>query len=368
MAALVLLLAGGLLVRSWLTTVVPRGAHLEVVNGSVMVRASGDERWVSASAGQRLCPGDALRTGEGVTATVRFFNGSRSVMGGSSQLAFEEMRAQRAGSSAVIVLEQRRGQVYHQVARLRSPDAEFTVRTPASIARVRGTEFLVSVAESGATEVSVREGSVEVTSIETSVVLLPGWATRVEREGELEAPFEAPANIFDDLAPKQMKSPDAASSGASETPGQTPEPASDTPQPTSTSTRVPVPTATATRSESGGGAESTPTSVPTDTPTRTSTPSPTLTATVAPTATPTEPIVETPPVLPTEPPTATPTEAPAETPPLLPTEPPTATPTPTPRATEPPTATPTQPPTATPTESGVETPPALPTEPATPSP
>ena len=334
----VLLLVGiGLTIRSALGVSVARMATLQRAEGAVTVRRVGDEGWTAVSVGERLRPGDVLRTGEEATAALSFFEGSLSVMEGGTELTLREMSVRRNGTARAIVLHQRRGQTYYRVEPLKDSASRFVVETPAAVASVRGTEFAVSVGEDGATDVTVRQGLVEVSSgdglleigmDDAPVAVLPGWSTNVQPSQPPATPFAAPVPMAEDLF-EGLKTPDLRS-----VPTRTPSPTfTVVPSLTPSPTRTPEPTPTDRPTSQPREEDPTPTATlrptltpspvpPTATRMKTATPVPSPTPTATPTV-PTEPDTPEPP--PTEEPS--PTTVPTE--PATPEPPPTERPAPT---------------------------------------
>jgi hypothetical protein len=313
--ALVLLVNGGLFLRSWLRATITRMATLDSISGVVEVRPAGKETWLPAWPAQRLEPGARVRTSTLSAARLVFFDGSTTDLEAETEIAIAQMISRRDGGGKVIALYQWLGRSHNRVQPLPDPASRFEIETPTTVAVVRGTEFSVAVEADGATQVAVWEGFVEVTAREKTVQVQPGEMTRVQPNLPPAPPVPAPTRW-----------------------PPTPTPEAETPQPTRTPTPEP-PQLTL------SGPEETPkvTQKPEPPPSATPTPIPSPTPTPPPTPTETPALPPTPPPLATEPPPPTPTETP--TPP--PTPPPPATEPPPPTPTETPTPPPTPPPPAT---------------------
>lgn len=312
-AILVLLVGGGLLLRSWLDATVVQMTTLDAVEGVVEIWPAGGEGWLPASADQALRPGVRIRTGASSVARLSFFDGSITVLEADTEMVIARLSSQRDGGAKAIVLRQPRGRTHHRVQPMGDPASRFEVRSPLATTVVRGTEFAVSVEDDGTTEVAVGEGLVEFRAKGKTVEVRAGDASRAEPDQPPTTPFVAPTRLsVDAFLPTLTSTPTETPKALELT--DTPR-ASDTPQPSDTPkpqreepAKSPVPV----------------------TPIRTSLPP---TPTVPPTPTP----------LPTEPgplPAPTDTPTPPPTPTALPTEPggaslpqePTATPSPTPTA------------------------------------
>jgi hypothetical protein len=121
-------------------------AQIKVANGTVIVER-GSQR-LMAAAGTRLQQSDVVRTGINGSAGITFTDNTMMSIGPNSVIALDRYSfnstthegrldtAMRSGTLSVVS-----GKIAKQ-----SPDA-MTVKTPATILGVRGTEFLVQVGE-----------------------------------------------------------------------------------------------------------------------------------------------------------------------------------------------------------------------------
>ncbi|HEY76953.1 MAG TPA: hypothetical protein G4O00_12420 [Thermoflexia bacterium] len=180
--ALILLVATGFLLLSWLQTPVARAATLAQVSGVVEILPEGEQTWRPAAVGERVEPGDRIRTGPASAALLRFFNGSTTDIGAETVISVVQMSSRRVGGHEVVVLHQWVGESYYHVQPLPDPASEFKVETPAAITRVRGTVFAVIVEEDGTTDVVVIEGKVDVIAQERVVQVPAGQGTTVQPE------------------------------------------------------------------------------------------------------------------------------------------------------------------------------------------
>ncbi|MGD2178074.1 MAG: FecR domain-containing protein, partial [Anaerolineae bacterium] len=225
-AVMLLLLVGGLFLRSWMGQAVPQLATLEVTEGVVQVQSRGGEGWLPAASGQQVEPGARIRTAADAAALLTFFDGSMTAMRGETELTIDRLRAPKDGAGRVIVLHQERGWTQHRVETMEARGSRFEVRSPLAVMAVRGTEFAVAVQDDGTTEVTLREGLVEVKARGSTIQLQPGWATTVEPEQPPATPFEAPAPLAVDVFPTRPASEEAetATASASRAPTERPSP------------------------------------------------------------------------------------------------------------------------------------------------
>jgi hypothetical protein len=242
-AALVLLVAGGFLLRSWLGTVVTQTATLADVSGVVEVLPAGSNTWQPVEPGRRVTTGDRIRTRASSAVTLAFFDGSTTSLAAKTELTVSQLSGRRDGHDKIIVLHQWVGRTYNRVQRLLDPASRFEIETPTAVTAVRGTVFTVEVTPDGATQVTVGEGLVEVTAQETTVEVQPSQATTVQPDLPPAPPVPAPTPL-----PPATPQPTLTTT---ETPRPTeteePEEPTETPEPTETEepedpTETPEPT------------------------------------------------------------------------------------------------------------------------------
>jgi ferric-dicitrate binding protein FerR (iron transport regulator) len=83
------------------------------------------------------------------------------------------------------------GRIRAQVSKRTGGSPSFQLGTPSAVITVRGTRFWVEVNPARVTEVDVFEGVVEVSGVHQlarSIVLEPGFSTRVSLDGDPESP------------------------------------------------------------------------------------------------------------------------------------------------------------------------------------
>ncbi len=133
------------------------GTTLTIISGDVAVR-HGASDFAPASDGEVLNEGDAIRTGAEGRAILTYFEGSTVTIEPATELAIDAANATADGST-VVLMTQSVGRTWHVVTKLITGGSKYEVRTPASTASVRGTEFQVD-ADSATTTVSTTEGTV----------------------------------------------------------------------------------------------------------------------------------------------------------------------------------------------------------------
>ncbi len=145
-------------------------------------RVANSLKWSDAD--RRLKPGDVVRTGrfalESGELRVETFDGAALTLNGPCDVSFE--------SADRVVCHH--GHLFVDVLR---DDANLVIATPAGEVLHYGTVFSVNVVDSGATELSVFDGSVGLCSVsdigtpESSRFIFSGNAIRVETSGKVTA-------------------------------------------------------------------------------------------------------------------------------------------------------------------------------------
>ena len=146
------------------------GRMSSVQGPSVQVRRSGDTRWLPVTMNETLCPGDAIRVGSRSRADLVLANQSLIRIDQNTELTLEAVQDQRTA-----LLDLVKGAIHFLSRAMRGLE----VRTPYTIAGVRGTEFLTRV-EDGRTILIVYEGAVQAQNAAGSITLQGGQAAVAE--------------------------------------------------------------------------------------------------------------------------------------------------------------------------------------------
>ena len=123
--------------------------------------------WMAASVGQEFWFGDRVRTGPNSRATIRV--GDLTLIR-VNELTTYEVHPLSTGS-AQPVLHLRNGSVYLYS---RDRSQEFQIRTSAASTSIRGTEFNITVAADGRTELTLFDGEVDLSNPQGTVTLKSG--------------------------------------------------------------------------------------------------------------------------------------------------------------------------------------------------
>ena len=164
-------------------------ARLVDVIGQVEVASSAGS-WHAAADGDKVQSGQRIRAGTQSSATLVFFEGSRTTVGSDTELVLKYLGG--SGSRGLQVeIDQKAGRTSHSVVPLGGSSSKFIVYTPAGAATVRGTTFSVTVMGEQAL-FAVDKGEVTVSNANRKVSVAAGQATSSRSD---EAPA-APAYRF----------------------------------------------------------------------------------------------------------------------------------------------------------------------------
>lgn len=142
-------------------------AMILTVAGQVEVARMGDSPWSAAQTNQLLRPADRVRTGRSSRATVQLSDASILRVNQLTSLQIQE--PDPAHRTSVLDLKQGAAYFFN-----RDKPLETQFRTPTASGAVRGTEFQVTVDESGKTSVTLIDGSVDLKNEFGSLQLLSG--------------------------------------------------------------------------------------------------------------------------------------------------------------------------------------------------
>ena len=188
--ALVVLLAVVVFGASaWFSARTMNSAVVESVSGQAQVATNAaGTAWKNIAAGDRLRQGDQLRTLGASTATLAFYEGSRTLVAPNSDLTFKELRG-GSGKTIQVRLEQAGGETWNTVTPFGgNPKSYFLVETPSGTASVHGTIFDVMVSQTGLARFAVTSGVVRVQADGSEVTLNAGQTTSANPTGQINPP------------------------------------------------------------------------------------------------------------------------------------------------------------------------------------
>ena len=122
-----------------------RAATVAVLNTAVDAQ-KGSSDFVPALDGDVLANGDFVRSSKDGRAVLTFFDGSTLSVDPASLVKVLTLNRLANGGIELLV-EQTLGRSWAAVSKLKTPDSKFEIKTPTSIAAVRGTSFETNVAQ-----------------------------------------------------------------------------------------------------------------------------------------------------------------------------------------------------------------------------
>lgn len=179
--------------------------------------------------GSSVVSDEAVQTGKAASVHIKFLDGTDLRMGAESLIFLDELIYDPDTSAGAYIFELAVG-----IARFVSGDInheDFTVKTRSAVIGIRGTDFIVDVADDDTTRVAVLAGSVIVTPLSGPPTIVgPGQTVIIAPTRNSQTPIiEAGINIERDpgLGPLKAPSQDANADGSSDDDG----PAIATPNP-----------------------------------------------------------------------------------------------------------------------------------------
>jgi len=161
--------------RGGATTSASNAATLAILNTAIEGARAGSA-FVPALDGEVYATGDLVRANVDGRAVLTFFDGSSLSVDPGSQVKVVALNRVSADGIQVTI-EQSLGRSWSSVQKLKTPDSRYEVRTPSTVAVVRGTGFLTFVQQvaSGGTQTTyqVDEGTLQVTANAGGTVTVP---------------------------------------------------------------------------------------------------------------------------------------------------------------------------------------------------
>jgi hypothetical protein len=137
---------------------------LSIVGGSVEIQQPGATSWTNGKEGITLETGDKVKTDNGATATITFFDGSTIELNSSTEVSLDELLSKSSASPKTIKIGQTIGETSSSIVKLVNPASRYEVDTQAGVAAVGGSKMVVTVAADGTTDVYNLEGIISFTA------------------------------------------------------------------------------------------------------------------------------------------------------------------------------------------------------------
>ncbi|MCL2128597.1 MAG: FecR family protein, partial [Treponema sp.] len=135
-------------------------AVIREITGTMEVKLPGSDAWTPANAGDSVELATVLSTGFKSTAVIAV-GGSTLTVRPLTQLSLESLM--NMDETEIIGIEMRTGRIQADVSAPLGSKTDFTVRTPATTASVRGTAFYIDPEN-----LRVREGTVKYSAVKNS--------------------------------------------------------------------------------------------------------------------------------------------------------------------------------------------------------
>ncbi len=142
-------------------------AQLVINYGNVDIKHAGSS-WIAATSGMLLYQSDALRTGDDTYASVILFESSIIRLDSNTEILLKEIIQQAKTTN--ITIEQESGRTWNTIQKISGID-NYEIQTPTTVASVRGTTFDVNITTFGTTNVSVLNGTVNVSKLLNGTIL-----------------------------------------------------------------------------------------------------------------------------------------------------------------------------------------------------
>lgn len=163
-------------------------ARVSVISGEVSIQRGDSGDQVAAVLNAPMVTADRMRTGVGARAEVQFDFANMARLGQNTEIRLAEVQAQRYQVNVAY------GLVTFRV--WQNSDAEVDLNTPvASVRPMRRGEYRMQVLEDGTTEITVRDGEVDIYTPQGSRRLGSGRTLVIRRASNGEASFETVSQI-----------------------------------------------------------------------------------------------------------------------------------------------------------------------------
>lgn len=172
-------------------------AKIQEIKGDVFVKKGGGQREFAAFENMQVAQGDWVRTGPASSAKIVYEDGNQTVIDANTKINIQRLTGSPKGKETSVKLFA--GGVWSKIKKMLNIGDSYEVETPTAVMGVRGTLYLVSVAENGKVSVDVLEGAVaagannDPASGGTSFLVGTGSSLNVGASGQTGA--QAPIDI-----------------------------------------------------------------------------------------------------------------------------------------------------------------------------
>lgn len=163
----------------------PDEALMVETHGLVEIQDQGG--WKAAGTIEVISVGTLIRTGSLSSASLMFNDGSHLQLGQNSEISFDQINADPSKGLREIVLTQSSGESQHTIEPLEAEHSQYKVQTASGTGVARGTEFSMRVLPD-LSSWYVSTGVVEVSNLDTSVLVTAGEMTTVNMDEDPDDP------------------------------------------------------------------------------------------------------------------------------------------------------------------------------------
>jgi hypothetical protein len=167
------------------------GAYISFLLGDVIIHSQGTSN--AAVMGDKLLPEMKITAGKDSFADIRIKDNSFRVME-RSEISLKELIIDSGTSTARADFKLEKGSVYASISKKLQKGDSYQISTNTAVAATRGTEYIVTIAESG-NKIVCLSGIVDVTVNATgeTVAVEPGQLVKVENSA-ISKPEKIPAD------------------------------------------------------------------------------------------------------------------------------------------------------------------------------
>lgn len=199
-------------------------AFIGDMHGNVEIWLSGDDDWRKAEKGLVLEEGDKIKTGSNSEAVLQWANGHKLKVYALSVLNIDQLSAKGSNENTGLNVES--GKIFAKANKLKSEKSSFQVATPTAVAGVRGTQFMIEVADDGASTVALLEGSLSIVSDAVEIALEENMQISFEQDMEtppqpsgldpaLKSEMQSESKSMGSVSPSSSAAPAPSSSESS---------------------------------------------------------------------------------------------------------------------------------------------------------
>ncbi|MDD5085126.1 MAG: FecR family protein [Candidatus Omnitrophica bacterium] len=190
-ALLVILVA----IPSW-CQIAAQTVTLTNVKGIVLIQKLGATQWNPASDGMQLTMGDAVKTGKDGSVKIEFKDGGTLTL--QKETDIKVLRAEEKEKTTQTEVDMKIGKLRAQIQKLKA-GSKFDVKTPVSVATVRGTTYDLFVYESNGqiyADMNVVSGDVWWSNMDNSMgyTVGEGQGSTANQTGQITEPQGSPEN------------------------------------------------------------------------------------------------------------------------------------------------------------------------------